>query len=325
MARILGNSQEVFTFGELHFFDNFLRTQGHKHYLPVDSASRVFARLLTIQREGYFTRGINTKYIKEARSLLKKINLNSWTYLDIFSLFLLYECSRASKIIPCDHTPGNVHHIGLILNSYPSARIVNMIRDPRDVIFSQKRKWKRKFLGARNIPYREVFRSWSNYHPITISKLWLSAISAYEQYASHERVCSVRFEDLTANPVAVIKKVCSFLQIDFNPEMLDVPHKGSSHRADSPNKKGLNSSAIGKWRQGGLNKAEIYLCQMITKRKMLQYSYIPEKINPTPLVILAYLLILFPKAAISLCLNLQRKSKLINLIKNLKSTSCQLS
>lgn len=46
-----------------------------------------------------------------------------------------------------------------------------MVRDPRDVLLSQKYKWKIRFLGANNIPYREVLRCWANYHPIAIAKL----------------------------------------------------------------------------------------------------------------------------------------------------------
>ena len=44
-----------------------------------------------------------------------------------------------------------------------------MIRDPRDVMLSQKNKWKRRFLGAKQIPLREVVRSYVNYNPILIS------------------------------------------------------------------------------------------------------------------------------------------------------------
>jgi hypothetical protein len=32
-----------------------------------------------------------------------------------------------------------------------------MIRDPRDVLLSQKGKWKRRTLGAKNIPRKEYF------------------------------------------------------------------------------------------------------------------------------------------------------------------------
>ena len=317
MGRILGKSPEIFTFGEIHFFDNLFQSRLESPYLSTAAASRLLARLFAIQRDGLFSRGTTPDYLNEALSLLKETNYDNWTQLDIFVFFLHYECSRASKKLPCDHTPGNIHHLDTILNSLPSARVVNMIRDPRDVLFSQKRKWKRKFLGAADIPYNEVFRSWANYHPVTISKLWLSAISAYERYQSHERVYAIRFEDLISNPFQTIQELCSFLQIEYQPEMLKVPFVGSSHKADSWESKRLNSQAVGKWKQGGLNDAEIYFCQTIAEKKMKNYSYHTEAIDASPTRILAYLLMLFPKAAISLCLNLQRKNKLINLIKSL--------
>ena len=52
-----------------------------------------------------------------------------------------------------------------------------MVRDPRDVLLSQKNKWKRKFLGANDIPFFELLRARFNYHPYTISKMWKTAVN----------------------------------------------------------------------------------------------------------------------------------------------------
>ena len=77
---------------------------------------------------------------------------------ELFSAFLLYEALLNGKTIPCDQTPRNVFYIDEILKFYPQAKIINMIRDPRDVLLSQKRKWKRRFLGGTDLPIKESFQ-----------------------------------------------------------------------------------------------------------------------------------------------------------------------
>ena len=54
-----------------------------------------------------------------------------------------------------DQTPRHVFYIGELIEMYPGAKFVHMVRDPRAVLLSQKRKWK---AGLRwNHPKFEIF------------------------------------------------------------------------------------------------------------------------------------------------------------------------
>ena len=97
-------------------------------------------------------------------------------------MFLSEITKKHGKIIACTQTPNNLFYIKDILQEYPHAKVINMVRDNRDVLLSQKHKWKRKFLGAQGIPLFESFRSMFNYHPITTSLVWNSSLSVTERF-----------------------------------------------------------------------------------------------------------------------------------------------
>nr|MCR5854169.1 sulfotransferase [Thermodesulfobacteriota bacterium] len=98
--------------------------------------------------------------------------------MDVYKFFLYYETKKNKKEIPCEQTPRNLYYLKEIFENVPEAKVIYMLRDPRAVLLSQKNKWKMKFLGHKNMPLKEALRSWINYHPYTISKLWNSASKA---------------------------------------------------------------------------------------------------------------------------------------------------
>jgi hypothetical protein len=103
-----------------------------------------------------------------------------------------------------------------------------MIRDPRNVLLSQKNKWKRRFLGAKNIPFVESLRAKMNYHPITISKLWMANTNHMKDYISRDEIKRVKFENIMRHPKQCLEEVCNFLGINFQEDMLQIPQVGSS-------------------------------------------------------------------------------------------------
>ena len=117
---------------------------------------------------------------------------------------------------------------------FPDAVVINIVRDPRDVLLSQKNKWHRRFLGARNIPLTEAIRAWANYHPYTIARLWVAAVRTAMRYVGHPRFVSIRYEDLLKQPEETIRSLCSVTGLAFTEEMLDVPQVGSSTGMDKP-------------------------------------------------------------------------------------------
>ncbi len=309
VGRMLGRHPLVFTLGEIHFFEQ-LWSGGDEERLPQEEATRLAARLICTQRDGYLGRGDPARFYAEARKLLPSEPSAAPDAAGVFLRFLLREAERNGKAVPCDQTPRNVFYIGEILRLYPRARVVNLVRDPRDVLLSQKRKWKRRFLGAEGIPLREALRAWINYHPLVMSALWNSSVRAADRFAGHGRVHSLRFEDLLVDPEGEIENVCDFLGVSFDRGMLRVPQVGSSGGLDRPDRRGVDPDRAGSWRRGGLGATEIFVCQKVTGGLMRRHGYAPEPVTPNALALAAGVVVLPAMLGFALAANLGRLKSL---------------
>ena len=317
MGRILGNHPDVFTFGELHFFGQ-LWSPAFPSELNMSKAEGLASKLFCIQREGYRKQGNSKSFLEEARKFCETLSDFPLAPTEIFSAFLRYEALLNSKTIPCDQTPRNVFYIDEILKFYPQAKIVNMIRDPRDVLLSQKRKWKRRFLGGTDLPIKESFRDWINYHPITISRIWHTAVSAADRFSNNDNVLLVYFEQLLANPETTVEKICKFVDIAYSTDLLQVPQVGSSVNEDNVGQLGINPNRAGNWNESNvnaskLNSSEIYISQRLNGTLMKKHNYDPVLIRPNIFSLLVNLVSFPIKLALAFLCNLDR-------IKNIRET-----
>jgi hypothetical protein len=190
-----------------------------------------------------------------------------------------------------------------------------MVRDQRDVLLSQKNKWKRRFLGASAIPLAEAIRSYINYHPLLTAKVWNSSLEHSAKFIGNSRVKVIKFEELLVDSEIVIKELCKFMQIDFQEEMLKVPVVGSSTEQDTKNELLIDSSKIEKWKSGGLSSAEIYLSQLMSKSMMQEFKYELQKFRFPPLLTLFYLVTFPIKLALAFSLNIKRMGNIIEVVK----------
>ena len=316
MGRILGKHPGVYTFGELHFFGQ-LCAPPFLLKLSRKMAEELASELLCIQREGYRTHGDSRRFLGEAQVFLERLTIYPETPASLFEAFLYHEAAENDKTIPCDQTPRNVFYIADILELYPNARVINMIRDPRDVLLSQKRKWKRRSLGGSDLPIKELLRDWVNYHPITISHIWRTAVNAADGFAKHDRVISVYFEELLMHPERTVKSLCDFVGITYAAEMLQVPQVGSSVAADQPQQLGINPHRAHSWHSdtngGELSSAEIYLNEKINAALMEKHNYSPVSTQPNVASLMLHLLTFPVKLGGAFLFNLDR-------MKNIRET-----
>lgn len=309
VGRILNRSSEVFTFRELHYFEQICTAEDLYKTLSEKSASKLLAQLIALQRDGYLlVKNISQDYLDDAISHVRKYHPSN--AFDVYRTFLEYETIRNNKSIPCEQTPRNLLYMTEILNYFKTeARVIAMVRDPRDVLLSQKRKWKRKRMGMPEIPWHESVRTWMNYHPITISLLWVSSINASKMYKSDERVLHIKYEALVNSSNRTLEKICDFTGLSYDPEMLQITMRDSSNRNDDKSVIGIDSSRVGQWKNKGLNEAEVYLCQKITKLLMQEFGYeqITIQFKPTLILMVILYLLVFPfKIIIAFALNLHR-------------------
>ncbi len=126
-----------------------------------------------------------------------------------------------------DDTPYNICRAHELLDLYPDARIIHIVRHPRQVLGSMNsKKWGAPTwdLNARRI--REVLRQ----------GLDLVGLLA----TSDKRILMIKLEDLVAEPIAQMQQLCGTLGLDWHEPMKYTPLDQSQvhrYRLDSQGKK----------------------------------------------------------------------------------------
>ena len=311
MGRILGNHTDIFTFKELHFFGDIWVNNNDKK-LNRDEQVQLLSRLFCIQDRGIFNQNNFTEFKTKSEKILAQ-DISS--PLKIYELFLTTISKKNSSSISCEQTPKNLYYLEEILDFFPEAKVINLVRDQRDVLLSQKNKWKRRFLGAKSIPLIEAIRSFVNYHPILTAKVWDSSLYQTTKFRSNSRVKIIKFEDLLLDSRIQVLDICRFLEIDFQENMLKVPVIGSSTENDSKSELVIDSSKINKWKKGGLTKSEIYLSQSLSCNMMDEFGYEKEDFAFPPIMVVVHFISLPFKLGLAFALNYHRIGNVVEFIK----------
>jgi hypothetical protein len=131
----------------------------------------------------------------------------------------------------CEKTPKNVRAFGEILAAFEGqVRLIHIVRDGRDVVTSHH----------PNSPQRY-------YVP---PERWVADVEAGLAYENQSLL--IRYEDLIADMEGVLRRVCDYVEEDFDPRLLDF----ARHTTVTENKawagrvvRPLHNGRIGRWQQ----------------------------------------------------------------------------
>ena len=134
------------------------------------------------------------------------------------AFFSLYAQSQGKRRWG-DKTPEYVEAMRPISRALPEARFVHVIRDGRDVAMSRVR-WRMKRAGKRPPMER-------------LAKRWKKAITgARKQGERLPHYLEVRYEDLIADTEATLRRVCEFVELDFDDAMLAYHERAAERLAE---------------------------------------------------------------------------------------------
>lgn len=314
ISRILKNNSSIHVLNETHFFEEFTSQIQCFEALNNDQLCRLVNSMITIQRKDYYRKSEYDEYPHETGKIIAEYAQSERKGFNVLNkIFFAYEAKRQGKKRAGDQTPRHVFYVAEIFSMYPDAKVIHMLRDPRAVLYSQRKKWASGF--RRKQPIFEVLRTLLNYHPVTMSLLWCKAVRAgldAEKLNGVQRVKTLVFENFVKDPDFYIKKVCEFLDTSFNPGMLDVSVELSAARSQE-GQKGISKAVAQQW-QKDLSCTEIFLCEKIAGRLMEEIGYPLSRKSPN-LIHLGFFTVCFPfHICIALLMNISRMGNPIKYI-----------
>ncbi|MEE9492134.1 MAG: sulfotransferase [Gammaproteobacteria bacterium] len=283
LSNMLNTLPDIFSFRELHFFERLWQIEDNQA-LPVDEAAQLYAMLEETQENGILN--IPQKMPQKNRMgtvQQGKQPPENTTAPHIYMSFLTdYAQQKKPGAIPCEQTPTNVLFINEILELWPRARIIHMIRDPRDVFLAKKRKWRNIHRTGQQIPWQEIIRQKINLHPYFVASVWKADATAAD--SAKDRIYNLRFEDLINQPEKHFQKVCKFAGIPYDESLKVIRDNLLPNLLPGTGK-------TGNWQQNRLlDMTDQFIIQTMTMKGLHTFQYPVEKAMPNILTLFWYII-----------------------------------
>jgi hypothetical protein len=159
-------------------------------------------------------------------------------------------------------TPHNEFWTDEIFAAYPDAKMIHLIRDPRDVAVSvESRGWDK--------PLEKTCLKWQK----------SAQLGKINQEKSANSYLVVRYEDLVLNPEYITQKVCDLVELDYTPDLLKMDAQlgwrgSNSHFEDlGYEHEGISEKAIGRYSEH-LSLADKEFIEDCLKEDMIQWQYL---------------------------------------------------
>ena len=151
-----------------------------------------------------------------------------------------------------------------VIGAYRDARILHVIRDPRD---------RHEAVAARADPLRPGAAGRS-------AASWLRSARFARRNAARwpDNYRVVRYETLVSRPEQTMREVCAFLAEDFEPEMLRVEAtRRYDHEPTSDGGSPVSTAYVGRFR-GRISPTDLAFIQSVARRPMDDFGYAREPV-----------------------------------------------
>lgn len=201
-------------------------------------------------------------------------------YTAVFRYVFTSIATAAKKSHWIEKTPSHIFYVDEIVAGLPDARIIELVRDPRDVLASKKVRKQSDWASRYGQAVGTKMQVTKGYDPLRDSLGWRAAVRAGEiasrQYP--DIFLRLRYEDLASDPLATTHRLCDFLSLEFEPAMLEVGWSNTTARAGTNKTMGIDRSAVGKWPKV-LPPDVTSLCQQINGREMAELEYVSQEVT----------------------------------------------
>ena len=168
--------------------------------------------------EGWFDRLFaelsGTKFFLRRRDMGRPILKEEWSFLisrptpaSVFAALIEVAADGISttetKVLG-DKSPLHIECVGRLLLDFPEGKVIHLVRDGREVALSSASAWGKS--------------------PLRAIQKWTDTTMSAEKMGSEypDRFLRVRYEDLIADPVCVVRAISRFLDVEFSSRMLSL-------------------------------------------------------------------------------------------------------
>lgn len=198
-----------------------------------------------IKRSAFLRDWFNSRQFKVCnldRAEFIEVLKNSRNYEELLVRFLNKMCENSETSYIVDSTPAHGLFISNIITECPSAKFINIIRDPRSVAVSQCK------LGWSNPPF--PFKSKQSHLHYSVVQ-WKDLLERVESEAKKGKsICMIRYEDLISNTEATIRTITSHLSMnhrDLDASIISTGSDSNSAFGDLENKRDTNNP-LNRWK-----------------------------------------------------------------------------
>jgi hypothetical protein len=166
-----------------------------------------------------------------------------------------------------EKTPLNVHSFAWVLERFPEARLVHVIRDGRDVVCSMRQHPERRWVDG--VEVKEL-----RPQPVeAYMRRWVRDTEAGIAMRGDPRYIEVRYEELVDDPERVLRGLVDALDEPWLPRLLveRTPKSGGPAHANSR----ISTGSVGRWRQD-LSADERAAVQRIGGELLARLGYAAE-------------------------------------------------
>jgi hypothetical protein len=182
-----------------------------------------------------------------------------------YAMFLRAWTHEQGKARWGEKTPGNLFFVDVLLEMFPDARFIHVVRDPRAGVASMQRVWFYTDDPVFNAMSRRTFAAYAR--------------TLLPKVVPPSQRMTLRYEDLVAHPEQALQTVCAFLDEPYEPEMLCF-HRGAKQHMMSRAATSFNAAATTPvsaeraeaWRRH-LSPTEVAQIEAICRAEMEAFGY----------------------------------------------------
>ena len=173
------------------------------------------------------------------------------------------QCGKPTQTL-LEKTPLHIRYIDRILRYFPEARIIEVIRDGRDVCVSY---------NALAQQY-----AWARIGTAGAIRQWKQCIKLGKKFRNQSdlssRIHPVFYENLKSAPITCLEEIFDFAQLSWNLDQVKtiVQLSDISHVRDRGEGQYVRSGLVGEWKER-LSDTEISVCQEIAGEELAAYPH----------------------------------------------------